>query len=138
MIITILSASNHAVTPEKPPGYIDENAPAELVMNFAEFNSVPPEANLNKMFRRFGPLKESETEVDRVSSWARVVFKKCVDAEVAFSSAKKFNIFGSVLINYQLNYTPSALFKASSVLAPTTAAKPLQQHPPHLIRSIST
>ncbi|KAL5067065.1 hypothetical protein RYX36_017952 [Vicia faba] len=107
--------SNHAVTPEKPPGYIDENAPAELVMNFAEFNSVPPEANLNKMFRRFGPLKESETEVDRVSSRARVVFKKCVDAEVAFSSAKKFNIFGSVLVNYQLNYTPSALFKASSV-----------------------
>jgi hypothetical protein len=44
-----------------------------------------------------------------------VVFKKSVDAEVAFSSAKKFNIFGSVLVNYQLNYTPSALFKASSV-----------------------
>ncbi|GAU31380.1 hypothetical protein TSUD_19250 [Trifolium subterraneum] len=109
------SDSNHAETPEKPSGYIDENAPAELVMNFAEFNSVPLETNLNKMFRRFGPLKESETEVDRVSSRARVVFKKCVDAEVAFNSAKKFNIFGSVLVNYQLNYTPSALFKASSV-----------------------
>ncbi|CAL5206795.1 unnamed protein product [Lathyrus oleraceus] len=108
---------NHAETTEKPPGYIDENAPAELVMNFAEFNSVPSETNLNKMFKRFGPLKESETEVDRVSSRARVVFKKCVDAEVAFSSAKKFNIFGSVLVNYQLNYTPSALFKASSVEA---------------------
>ncbi|CAJ2673489.1 unnamed protein product [Trifolium pratense] len=109
------SDNNHAETSEKPSGYIDENAPAELVMNFAEFNSVPLETNLNKMFRRFGPLKESETEVDRVSSRARVVFKKCVDAEVAFSSAKKFNIFGSVLVNYQLNYTPSALFKASSV-----------------------
>ncbi|CAK8570469.1 unnamed protein product [Lathyrus sativus] len=107
---------NHAeTTTEKPPGYIDENAPAELVMNFAEFNSVPSETNLNKMFKRFGPLKESETEVDRVTSRARVVFKKCVDAEVAFSSAKKFNIFGSVLVNYQLNYAPSALFKASSV-----------------------
>lgn len=109
------SESNPAEAPEKPPGYIDDNAPAELVMNFAELNSVPLEANLNKMFKRFGPLKESETEVDRVSSRARVVFKKCVDAEVAFNSAKKFNIFGSVLVNYQLNYTPSALFKASSV-----------------------
>lgn len=109
------SESNPSEAPEKPPGYIDDNAPAELVMNFAELNSVPLEANLNKMFKRFGPLKESETEVDRVSSRARVVFKKCVDAEVAFNSAKKFNIFGSVLVNYQLNYTPSALFKASSV-----------------------
>lgn len=84
-------------------------------MNFAELGSVPSETNLNKMFRHFGPLKEAETEVDTVSSRARVVFKKCVDAEVACSSAQKFNIFGSILVNYQLNYTPSALFKASSV-----------------------
>ncbi|KAI5403915.1 hypothetical protein KIW84_051170 [Lathyrus oleraceus] len=108
---------NHAETTKKPPSYIHENAPAELVMNFAEFNSVPSETNLNKMFKHFGPLKESKTEVDRVSSRAKVVFKKCVDAEVTFSSAKNFNIFGSVLVNYQLNYTPSALFKASSVEA---------------------
>ncbi|XP_027365959.1 uncharacterized protein LOC113872533 [Abrus precatorius] len=109
------SVSNHVEAPEKPPGYIDENAPAELVMNFAELDSVPLETNLNKMFRRFGPLKESETEVDRVSSRARVVFKKCADAEVACSSAQKFSIFGPILVNYQLNYTPSALFKAPPV-----------------------
>lgn len=111
------SDSNHAQTEatEKPSGYIDENSPAELVMNFAELDSVPLEANLNKMFKRFGPLKESETEVDTMSSRARVVFKKCADAEVAFNSAKKFNIFGPILVNYQLNYTPSALFKASTV-----------------------
>ncbi|RDY01809.1 putative oxidoreductase GLYR1, partial [Mucuna pruriens] len=109
------SNSNHVEAPEKPPGYIDENAPAELVMNFAELGSVPSETNLNKMFRRFGPIKEAETEVDTVSSRARVVFKKCADAEVACSSAQKFNIFGPILVNYQLNYTPSALFKASSV-----------------------
>ncbi|KEH37804.1 hypothetical protein MtrunA17_Chr2g0303331 [Medicago truncatula] len=102
------SKSNHAETPNKPHGYIDEKAPAELVMNFTEFKSVPSETNLNKMFRRFGRLNESETEVDRVSSRARVVFKKRVDAEVALGSAKKFKIFGSVLVNYQLNYTPSA------------------------------
>jgi len=108
------SENNHAEAPEKPPGYIDENAPAELVMNFAEVNSVPSETNLNHMFRHFGRLKESETEVDRASKRARVVFEECVDAEVALSSAKKFNIFGSVLVDYQLNYTPSAVFKAFS------------------------
>jgi len=108
------SENNHAEALEKSPGYIGENAPVELVMNFAEVNSVPSETNLNHMFRRFGRLKESETEVDRASKRARVVFKKCVDAEVALSSAKKFNILGSVLVDYQLNYTPSAVFKAFS------------------------
>ncbi|XP_059458378.1 uncharacterized protein LOC132187973 isoform X2 [Corylus avellana] len=107
------SDGNHAVATEKPAGYVDENSPAEIVMNFSEVNSVPSETSLNKTFRRFGPLKESETEVDRDTSRARVVFKKSSDAEVAFSSAGRFNIFGPKLVNYQLSYTPSALFKAS-------------------------
>ncbi|KAG4908274.1 hypothetical protein JHK84_056800 [Glycine max] len=101
------SDSNHVAVPEKHSGCADENSPVELVLNFAELDSVPSEMRLNKIFRRFGPLNESETEVDRGSSRARVVFKKCVDAEVAFSSAKKFNIFGSVLVNYKLNHTPT-------------------------------
>ncbi|XP_027364133.1 uncharacterized protein LOC113871304 [Abrus precatorius] len=122
---------NHAEVPEKPSGCIDsidEKSPAELVLNFAELDPVPSEISLNKIFRRFGPLDESETEVDRGSSQARVVFKKCADAEVAFSSAKKFNIFGAVLVNYKLNYTPSSLFKASTF--PTT-----QDQEMHLDRS---
>ncbi|KAL4621361.1 hypothetical protein ACB092_06G221900 [Castanea dentata] len=102
-----------AVAAEKPVGYVDENSPAEILMNFSEVNSVPSETNLNKMFRRFGPLKLSETEVDRDMSRARVVFKKSSDAEIAYSSAGRFNIFGLTVVNYQLNYTPSALFKAS-------------------------
>jgi hypothetical protein len=106
--------SNHAEVSEKPSGYIDDKSPAELVLNFAELDSVPSETSLNNIFKHFGPLKESQTELDRGSSRARVVFKKCADAEVAFSSAKKFNIFGRSLVDYQLNYSPSALFKASS------------------------
>ncbi|XP_057424362.1 PWWP domain-containing protein 5-like [Lotus japonicus] len=100
------SDSNHVEDPEKPSGYIDEESPAELVSSFSELDSVPSETSLSKIFRHFGPLKESETEIDRESSRARVVFKKRADAEVAFSSAKKFNLFGSALVNYQLNYTP--------------------------------
>ncbi|XP_012569796.1 PWWP domain-containing protein 5-like [Cicer arietinum] len=106
--------SNHAEVPEKPSGYIDEKSPAELVLKFAELDSVLSETSLNNIFKHFGPLKESETEIDRGSSQARVVFKKCADAEAAFSSAKKFNIFGRTLVNYQLNYAPSALLNASS------------------------
>ncbi|CAJ2627926.1 unnamed protein product [Trifolium pratense] len=106
--------SNHAEVSEKPAGYVDDKSPAELVLNFAELDSVPSETSLNNIFKHFGPLKESQTEIDRGSMRARVVFKKCSDAEVAFSSAKQFNIFGRSLVDYQLNYSPSALFKASS------------------------
>ena len=81
--------------------------PTELMLNFSDVGSIPSKVNLNKMFRRFGPLKESETEIDSQSCRAKVVFKKRSDAEVAYSSAAMFNIFGSTLVNYQLNYTPS-------------------------------
>ncbi|XP_030441565.1 uncharacterized protein LOC115663721 [Syzygium oleosum] len=100
---------------EKPPGYVDENAPAELVLTFPLSASVPSEYSLNKMFKRFGPLKESETELDRDANRARLVFKKCSDAEVAFNSAQKFNIFGAMLVNYQLNYSVSSLVKTSPI-----------------------
>lgn len=110
------SDSNIEPAPEKPPGYIDENAPAELVMNFSEMDALPSETNLNKMFRHFGPIRESDTEVDRETSRARVVFKKCSDAEVAYNSAGKFNIFGPMLVNYQLSYSISEPFKISPVL----------------------
>uniref|UniRef100_A0A2P2MS56 Dentin sialophosphoprotein n=1 Tax=Rhizophora mucronata TaxID=61149 RepID=A0A2P2MS56_RHIMU len=99
------------ISAEKPTGYVDEKAPAELVMHFPVVDSVPPESNLNKMFRRFGPIRESETEVDRDTNRARVVFKRCSDAEAAYGSAPKFQIFGSMLVNYQLNYTISVPFK---------------------------
>ncbi|PON64335.1 PWWP domain containing protein [Trema orientale] len=110
------SNGDNALTPEKPAGYVSENAPAELIMNFSEVKCMPSETNLNKMFRRFGPLKEMETEVDRESSRARVVFKKTSDAEVACSSAGKFNIFGPTPVNYQLSYAPTLPFKASPVV----------------------
>ncbi|CAI0442869.1 unnamed protein product [Linum tenue] len=103
---------NNVPPDKKPIGYVDEKAPAELVMHFPVVDSVPSEMKLNKMFKSFGPLKESETEVDRDTNRARVVFKHCSDAQTAYGSASKFNIFGSLLVNYQLNYTISVPFKS--------------------------
>ncbi|KAK5835826.1 hypothetical protein PVK06_011536 [Gossypium arboreum] len=114
------SDTSYDLTAQKPPGYVDERAPAEIVMSFPEINSVPSETKLNKMFKHFGPLKESETEVDRETRRARVVFRRSSDAEIAYNSAGKFNIFGPVPVTYQLNYTISESFKAS-LYAPTLA-----------------
>ncbi|CAL1374349.1 unnamed protein product [Linum trigynum] len=103
---------NNVPPDTKPIGYVDEKTPAELVMHFPVVDSVPSEMKLNKMFKCFGPLKESETEVDRNTNRARVVFRHCSDAQTAYGSASKFNIFGSLLVNYQLNYTISVPFKS--------------------------
>ncbi|XP_037492932.1 uncharacterized protein LOC105634663 isoform X2 [Jatropha curcas] len=109
------SDGNSGQSAKKQAGYLDEKAPAELVMHFPVVDSVPSEIILNKMFRHFGPIKELETEVDKDTNRARVVFKKCSDAEAAYGSAPKFNIFGSILVNYQLNYTISVPFKSEPV-----------------------
>ncbi|PWA88591.1 PWWP-like protein [Artemisia annua] len=88
-----------------------ENLATEIVLKFTEGINFASVNNLNKTFRRFGPLMESETEVDKEGGRARVVFKKCSDAEVAHSSAGKFKIFGSIDVTYELNYTPLVSYR---------------------------
>ncbi|XP_010559062.1 PREDICTED: uncharacterized protein LOC104827500 isoform X1 [Tarenaya hassleriana] len=95
---------------DKPAGF-HENAPAELIMNFSEMDIMPSEISLNKMFRHFGPIREFQTEVDRDTGRARVVFKKCADAEVAYNSVGRFNIFGAKVVNYELSHTIAEPFK---------------------------
>ncbi|KAF6150547.1 hypothetical protein GIB67_030348 [Kingdonia uniflora] len=90
----------------KETSHMDEFTPTALILTFAEADSVPSKTNLNKIFNRFGPLRESETEVSMESSCATVVFKKRIDGEVAFSSAQKFSIFGQAIVTYQLKYLP--------------------------------
>ncbi|XP_071732885.1 uncharacterized protein [Rutidosis leptorrhynchoides] len=107
-------SSNHEIEAKEQLELIERrrlNLATEVLMKFTEGIYFPSEIHLNKMFRRFGPLMESETEVDRQSGRARVVFKKCSDAEVAHSSAGKFNIFGSIVVKYELNYTPLISYK---------------------------
>ncbi|XP_059646932.1 PWWP domain-containing protein 5-like [Cornus florida] len=107
--ITIM---NHESGVGKPAGHMDgkfeqQNSPTALVLNFMDLDAVPSEKNLNKIFSRYGPLNELETEVLKKSSRAKVVFKRRSDAETAFSSAGKFSIFGPSLVSYRLNYSPT-------------------------------
>ncbi|PWA75467.1 hypothetical protein CTI12_AA243140 [Artemisia annua] len=107
-------SSNHEIEAKEQLELIErrrQNLATEVLMKYPEGIYFPSEIHLNKMFRRFGPLVESETEVDRQNGRARVVFKKCSDAEVAHSSAGKFNIFGSIAVAYELNYTPMISYK---------------------------
>ncbi|XP_051130915.1 uncharacterized protein LOC127251304 [Andrographis paniculata] len=92
--------------------------PAKLILRFAETKSLPTEMKLNKMFRRFGPLMESKTEVDHGSGHAKVVFKRGSDAEVALNSSKNFNVFGSVRVDYEINYLSMISLKVSPLSAP--------------------
>ncbi|RZC49682.1 hypothetical protein C5167_018104 [Papaver somniferum] len=105
----------------------DANDPSHtaLVLNFTQADSIPLETDLNKIFSRFGPLLESDTEVTRKCCRAKVVFKNRNDAEVAFSSAGKFSIFGPALASYQLRYLPSTPSTASPCPLPAASPCPL-------------
>ncbi|KAF5750357.1 PWWP domain-containing family protein [Tripterygium wilfordii] len=91
----------------------EDLSPTALILNFTDIDSVPSEANLNNIFGQYGPLRESETQVLRKSSRAKVVFKRRADAETAFSSAGKYSIFGPSLVSYRLKYMQSTASKAS-------------------------
>lgn len=95
----------------KPEGE-EEFTPTAFILNFADWDSVPSESNLNDIFSRYGPLIESDTEVLKKSKRAKVVFKRRSDAETAFSSSGKFSTFGPSLVSYRLNYLPSTSRKS--------------------------
>ncbi|KAL3623299.1 hypothetical protein CASFOL_032115 [Castilleja foliolosa] len=84
-----------------------ENQPTALILNFTNLDSVPDVANLNEIFSRYGPVKESETEILRKSKRVRVIFKRRANAETAFSSTGKYSIFGPSLVSYRLHYDPT-------------------------------
>ncbi|KAG7018304.1 putative oxidoreductase GLYR1, partial [Cucurbita argyrosperma subsp. argyrosperma] len=87
---------------------VEDPYPTALILTFTDFDSIPSEPNLNDIFRKYGPLYESKTEVMKKSRRAKVVFKRTADAETAFSSTGKYSIFGTALIGYRLKFLPPA------------------------------
>lgn len=94
-----------------------DTRPAALILEFTNLDSIPSKTSLNKIFGRFGPLIESQTELLKKSRRARLVFERLSDAETAFSSAGKYSIFGPSLFRYHLKVMPS------SSKAPVAAGK---------------
>ncbi|KAJ6842636.1 uncharacterized protein M6B38_297825 [Iris pallida] len=86
------------------PGSSSVETPTALILSFTEPDALPTEADLMRIFSHFGPLKEAETEILRKTNRAKVVFKSRTDAELAFSSAGKYSVFGSALVSYRLRY----------------------------------
>ncbi|XP_073114597.1 uncharacterized protein [Elaeis guineensis] len=88
---------------------VDECTPTALILSFNGASPLPSQTDLIRTFSRYGPLKEAETEVQSKTNRVKVVFKKRADAEIAFSSAGKYSIFGPALLSYCLRYLPSTL-----------------------------
>ncbi|XP_038885675.1 uncharacterized protein LOC120075980 [Benincasa hispida] len=87
---------------------VEDPYPTALILTFTDLDSVPSETNLNDIFRKYGPLYESKTEVMKKSRRAKVVFKRTSDAETAFSNTGKCSIFGTALVSYRLKFLPPA------------------------------
>jgi hypothetical protein len=88
---------------------VDEWKPTALVLSFGRSTALPSETDLVKKFGRYGPLKESETEVQKNTNTVKIVFKKRADAERAFSDAGKYGTFGPSLRSYRLVNMPFSL-----------------------------
>ncbi|OAY74338.1 uncharacterized protein LOC109724065 [Ananas comosus] len=86
---------------------VEECMPTALILHFSGSHALPSESDLIKIFSQYGPLREAEAEILKKSSCAKVVFKRRTDAELAFSSAGKFSIFGPSLSSFKLSYLPS-------------------------------
>lgn len=97
------------------PTNVVSDRPTAFTLRFKSLDSIPSVENLNEIFSRFGGLYESETKILVKSKSAKVIFKRPVDAETAFSSAGKYSIFGSSLVSYRLRYVTTPLKSEKSL-----------------------
>ncbi|ERN06695.1 uncharacterized protein LOC18434896 [Amborella trichopoda] len=81
-----------------------KDSPAALIISFARGFNLPSQTDLVGIFSKFGPLKESETEVSKDSGCARLVFERSSDAEAALNSSSKSSVFGSAVVSYRVRY----------------------------------
>ncbi|CAL4908598.1 unnamed protein product [Urochloa decumbens] len=86
-----------------------EVKPTALVLSFGRSAALPSETDLIKMFRHYGPLIQTETEVHKGTNTVKVVFKKRADAERAFRVVGNYCTFGPQLQSYRLVNMPFSL-----------------------------
>ncbi|KAL8193336.1 hypothetical protein R6Q57_026917 [Mikania cordata] len=98
--MTIVTESDISPKPNK------ENSATALTFKFTNLDCVPSVRKLHEIFRRYGALQETETQVLKKKKCVKLVFERKCDAETAFSSTGKFSIFGPALVSYRLNFSP--------------------------------
>ncbi|CAN6327939.1 unnamed protein product [Urochloa humidicola] len=86
-----------------------EVKPTSLVLSFGRSSTLPSKTDLIKMFRHYGPLKQTEIEVHKGTNTVKVVFKKHADAERAFRVVGNYCTFGPRLQSYRLVNMPFSL-----------------------------
>uniref|UniRef100_M8CV61 RRM domain-containing protein n=1 Tax=Aegilops tauschii TaxID=37682 RepID=M8CV61_AEGTA len=93
----------------------DEPLLTGLSLNFSGPDTVPPASDLVKIFSKFGPVVEARPEGLTVSM---VIFKRKLDAEVAFSSTPKIRALDPNLVSYRLAYSLPAPTPVDSPQSP--------------------
>uniref|UniRef100_A0A0E0L3I8 PWWP domain-containing protein n=1 Tax=Oryza punctata TaxID=4537 RepID=A0A0E0L3I8_ORYPU len=92
---------------------IDKIMPLALVLSFGRSAALPSKVDLIRLFSRYGPLKENETEVHQNTNTVKVAFRRRFDAANAFSAVGKYSYFGPSLCSFRLVNMPFSLSKLS-------------------------
>lgn len=100
-----------------------------LLLTFAPGVSMPSKEDLASTFCKFGPLKESETQLLKEPGRAQIVFMQGTDADEAFQSLEKSNPFGASLIKYELRHLSalSRALEAGHNLCTSLASQPMDE-----------
>lgn len=100
-----------------------------LFLTFAPGVSMPSKEDLASTFCKFGPLRESETQLLKDPGSAQIVFMQATDAEEAFQSLEKSNPFGENLIKYELRHVSplSKVLESGQTLHTSLASPPVDE-----------